>query len=162
MNAHDIMTVQTQCCRRQHSLDQVARQMWEHDCGAIPIVDEQHRPVGIITDRDIAMATMLNHRPQWELTAGEVIANRELHTCTQADPVEDCLDTMEKYGVRRIPVIDAEGRLAGIISMGDAVAFTGNTASRSKSQQKLSPRQTLAMLKAISAHHASAPRASVA
>jgi CBS domain-containing protein len=156
MNAKEIMTVQTQSCGRHESLDQVARKMWEHDCGAIPIMDEQQRPVGILTDRDIAMATMLNHRPQWELTAGEIIADRQLHTCQEGDSVNDCLALMEEHSIRRVPVVDTEGNLAGIISIGDAIAFTGNSAAHRK--HALSPKQTLTMLKAIAAHHESGAR----
>lgn len=162
MNANDVMTVRTYSCTRHDSLDQVARLMWDHNCGAIPVVDDERHPVGIITDRDIAMTTMLNHRPQWELTAGELIADQKLHTCAQDESVENCLATMEKYSIRRLPVIDAAGRLTGIISMGDAIAFTSNSAGRSKSQQQLPPKQTLAMLKAVSAHHANAGGAVVA
>lgn len=155
MNANDIMTVQTQTCSCNDNLDQVARQMWEHDCGAIPVVDEDRRPVGIITDRDIAIAAMLNHKALWELHAGEMIAHQQVHTCYQDDPVEDCLKLMQAHSIRRLPVTDASGRVAGIISIGDAIAVTGNSAALSKSNQQLSPKHIMAMLKVITAHHAS-------
>lgn len=150
MLVQEAMTADVKSCTHNQNLELVARLMWDNDCGALPVVDDANHPVGIITDRDIAMAAMLNHRPLWDLSVGDIIREQTLVSCHTDEPVESCLASMRKHSVRRLPIVDASGALAGILSLGDAVAFTqgGNL-----STSAIPFEDTLAMLKTVSAHH---------
>ncbi len=150
MLVHEVMTANVKSCKHSQNLELVARLMWDNDCGAIPVVDDANHPVGIITDRDIAMAAMLNHRPLWDMSVGDIIRDQKMVFCRVDEPVQSCIASMEKHCVRRIPIVDAGGSLAGILSLGDAIAFTQDGKSRTAA---IPVEDTLAMLKTVSAHH---------
>jgi CBS domain-containing protein len=154
MNVNEIMSIDVKTCKADSNLEYVAGLMWQHDCGAIPVIDDQNKPVGIITDRDIAMAAMLNHKPLWSLTPDDLIHEQTLCCCEQNDSLQYCLNEMKENGVRRILVTNADGTLAGIVSMGDIVAFTGNSHVKgNKAASKVNMLPVLGMLKGVSAHH---------
>lgn len=154
MNINEIMSIDVKTCTPDSNLEELASLMWNNDCGAIPVVDPQNKPMGIVTDRDIAMAAMLNHKPLWSLTAAEVIQNQSLCSCLQNSSLQDCLTMMKEEGVRRLLVVNADDTLAGIVSIGDILAFTGNSGSRGKKQSApIKHEAVLGMLKRVSAHH---------
>lgn len=99
--------------------------MWNHDCGAIPIVDGDGSPIGIITDRDIAMASALQHKALWQIKAQEVSNGKEVVTCDSGADVESAMKRMGEHGVRRLLVVDGDGRIQGLLSMDDAVCSAG-------------------------------------
>ncbi len=154
MNVNEVMSSDVTSCSTDTSLDQAARLMWDNDCGAVPVVNEKNVPVGIITDRDIAMAALHKHKPLWEMQVNQIIQGQHLCCCHQEDNIEGCLTKMEQNGVRRIMVTSQNGKLCGIVSMGDIVAATANR----KSKNSLGPSDVLAMLKQVSAHHKEANR----
>lgn len=155
MNVNEVMCSDVTSCGPDTSLDQVARLMWDNDCGAVPVVNKKNMPIGIVTDRDIAMAALHKHAPLWEMTVDQIIQGQHLCCCHQEDNVEGCLTKMEQNGVRRILVTNADGTLSGIVSMGDIVAAT--TARKSKNSLGIS--NVLAMLKQVSGHHQESVRA---
>jgi CBS domain-containing protein len=104
-------------CSPGQTLNVAAQLMWEHDCGVVPVVDEQ-RLVGIITDRDICMATYTKGLPPAAISVGDTMA-RHVHTCGPGDSLERAAALMAEAQVRRLPVIDADRRLVGIISLAD-------------------------------------------
>lgn len=126
MYVNEAMTTSVCTCQPTTTLDKIARKMWAADCGAIPIVDEGNKPVGMVTDRDIAMAAMLNNKPLWELTASTIMQDQQVHCISQFESIESCLATMEKYRVRRLPVIADSGKLVGIVSLTDALAMASS------------------------------------
>ena len=152
MNVNEAMTKAVKCCSSSTSLDVIARMMWEEDCGSIPVVGDDNRPVGIVTDRDIAMAAMLNHEPLWSIPASRVIQGQRLACVTQQESIEDCVTKMEQKRVRRILVTDDGGALCGIVSMGDAVAFANCDRDNDQSPA-VEPDQVIGMLRKVSAHH---------
>ena len=158
MYVNEAMTTDLKTCRPYSSLDDNARLMWDGDCGAIPVVTDDNKPMGVITDRDIAMAAMLNHQPLWEINASTVIQGQNLCCCNQLDTIESCLRKMEQSEVRRMLVTDESGCLAGILSMGDALAFTRGESVVRKGE-KVDVDNVLGMLKKVSAHHASDSKA---
>ncbi|MEX2470047.1 MAG: CBS domain-containing protein [Pseudohongiellaceae bacterium] len=162
MNVNEIMTADVASCSSESNLEEIARLMWDRDCGAIPVVNHKGNPVGIVTDRDIAMAAMLNHKPLWEIGAEQVIQGQRLCTCEQEDSVAHCLTKMEQNGIRRMPIVDAKGHLAGIVSMGDAVAFAakaGNSRQKQKAAKGVPVQELVDMLQHVSAHHAAKKQA---
>jgi CBS domain-containing protein len=152
MYVNEVMTTQLLTCHPDSSLDEVARMMWEGNCGAIPVVAD-NKPLGIVTDRDIAMAAMLNHRPLWDIPASTVIQGQNLCCCNQQDSIDSCLKKMEQQEVRRVLVTDDVGTLSGILSMGDALAFTASGNGPAKKTDRVDADNVLGMLKKVSAHH---------
>lgn len=154
MNVSEAMTAPVKVCRAETSLDEVARMMWEGDCGAIPVIGEDGRPLGMVTDRDIAMAAMLNHQPLWEIQASRVIQGQRPCCCSSEESLESCLRTMERNEVRRVMVTDSQGSVCGILSLGDAVSRT-STQKGSRDKNSVGPEPLLGMLRKVSGSHAS-------
>lgn len=121
MLVKDIMRANVETCRLDSTLESIALMMWNHDCGAIPVVDEENKPLGVITDRDIAMGCSLNHKALWELRAADILNHRPLYSCDGEQEVHTLLQAMQDHQVRRMPVTDDQGKLAGIVSLGDAI-----------------------------------------
>jgi CBS domain-containing protein len=144
----DVMVGEVTTCKPTMTLESIALSMWDNNCGCVPVIDEADRPIGIITDRDIAISAALRYRPLWEIQASDVTNNRPLYTCKKSDGLDKALKLMQKHQVRRLPVIDKQGKLVGVISIGDIIAMT--------EEQELLPESfaaTMKMLKSVSAHH---------
>src|ERR1700741_879095 len=98
----------------------VAKLMWDGDCGAVPVVTDDRKVVGMITDRDICIASATRSRPPAEIRASEVIGKGNgVHAVKPDDAVRVALRTMRKHRVRRLAVVDRDQRLAGIVSLND-------------------------------------------
>lgn len=117
LSVRQIMTDAVASCSPAEPLNAAARQMWEHDCGAVPVVDAG-KLVGIITDRDICMAAYTQGRPLAAIAIQDVMA-RHVRVCRADDSLEHAASSMADARVRRLPVVDAEHRLVGIVSMAD-------------------------------------------
>lgn len=107
-------------CHRDESLSEAARLLWEHDIGALPVIDEDGRVVGLLTDRDACMAAYTQGAPLASITVDSAMSHDAL-TVTADDPVGLALRVMTDHRVRRIPVVDGEGRPLGMVSMNDVV-----------------------------------------
>jgi CBS domain-containing protein len=106
---------------RNTPLPDAAKLMRENHIGSVVIVDESARgriPVGMLTDRDIAIAVVAQALDPRTLTAGEVMSG-ELVTANEQDDMLDTLQRMRRRGVRRVPVLTASGTLAGIVTLDD-------------------------------------------
>ncbi len=116
----EIMTENPICCIPETPLEEVARMMIENDCGIIPVVEDQEnwRPVGVVTDRDIAVRTLGQGLNPLELTAADCMSQPVL-TLSENASVDECVRLMEEKQVRRIVVIDEGGGACGIISQAD-------------------------------------------
>ncbi len=120
MKALDIMSAPAHTCVPTTDLATVARLMWDHDCGFIPVVDASGTVAGVVTDRDICIATATRRLLPEHLTAAQVMTSA-IHACHLSDSVKDVLATMKRCRIRRVPVLDHEGRLQGVISLNDLV-----------------------------------------
>jgi CBS domain-containing protein len=98
-------------------LNEVAQIMRKNDVGAIP-VGENDRLIGMVTDRDIVCRGLANGYDFAKLTARDVMT-AGITYCTEAEEVEDALRIMEAKKIRRLPVINAQKRLVGMLSLGD-------------------------------------------
>ena len=101
------------------------------------------------------MAAMLKHQPLWDIQASSVIQGQNLCCCNQQESIEACLRKMEQQEVRRVLVTDDAGSLSGILTMGDALAFTRSGNGSAKKSEKVDAADVLGMLKKVSAHHQS-------
>jgi CBS domain-containing protein len=119
MQVRDIMIKDVKSCLPETNLSETTKIMWANDCGALPVVEKNGQVVGIITDRDIAMAVGTRNRTPSQLTVFEVKPNpRELYTCAPEDDIHDALRTMRTQGIRRLPVVNA-GTLRGMLCLNE-------------------------------------------
>jgi CBS domain-containing protein len=118
MNVQSVMTPDPACCTAATPLRDVARMMLDNDCGQIPVVDESQRPIGVVTDRDITVRIVAEGRDSNAATAADAMTGpaRTVRTDTS---LADCVCLMEADQIRRVPVVDSEGRLAGIVAIAD-------------------------------------------
>lgn len=152
MNVSEAMGTDVKACGTDTSLESAAMMMWDNDCGFLPVLDHLGKPVGVITDRDIAMSAALNHKPLWELTAGEIISGQTVHLCDMDEDVRSALKTMWAQKVRRVPVVDGGGQLRGVLSVDDIVSLA-ERGSRGQPLPPLSYDDAVMTLKAVSRHH---------
>jgi CBS domain-containing protein len=120
MKVRDIMTTNVVSCRKDTDLATAARLMLDKRFGTMPVVDEQSRVAGIITDRDIAMAAATRQRNAAHIAVHEAMSGH-VKTCLADDDIGAALHVMEERRVRRLPVLDGNGHLAGILSIDDIV-----------------------------------------
>lgn len=120
MQVREIMFDKLVCCTPETSLRDVARLMVDHDCGEIPVVGpgDSRKPLGVVTDRDIAVRAVAQGRNPLELTAKDCMSSPVVTVSADAD-VEDCCRTMEERQVRRVPVVNDRGECCGIVSQAD-------------------------------------------
>jgi len=118
MKVQEVMSKHAKFCHPDTSLAEAAAIMWEGDCGTLPVVIDGGRVVGMITDRDIAMSLGMRGLPASHVLVNETMS-KALYACSPEDDIHTALKTMRRARVRRLPVIDEEGKLQGILSMND-------------------------------------------
>jgi predicted transcriptional regulator len=99
-------------------LDRPAQIMWDHDCGSVPVVDDEGRVVGLVTDRDICMAAHFRGQPLTAIQVGTVMS-RELCACQPDDQILDAERLMSSRQVHRLPILNPDGSLIGMITISD-------------------------------------------
>ena len=145
MQVKRIMTSDIATCGPDTNLAVVAKLMWDRDCGFIPVIDAPGEVVGVITDRDICIASATRRLPPEQITAAQAMRRPPLHTCQIEDTAEKALATMKEFQVRRLPVVAAAGTLHGVVSMNDIVLA-------STKKDGPAPGKITAALAAICAH----------
>lgn len=118
MKVEQLMQRAVQTCRAHDSLNGAAQIMWENDCGCVPVVDDAGHAIGMITDRDVCMAAYTRGRPLGEIDVGSVMS-AIVHCCRPQDTLREAETIMRTVQVRRLPVVDNENRLLGILSLND-------------------------------------------
>jgi len=105
-------------CFPEDDLRVPARAMWEGDCGSVPVVDSWSRVIGMITDRDICMAAYTQGRKLEEIRVQDVMS-KNVTICKTTDSLEQAEELMRRQEVRRLPVVDADKHLVGLLSLSD-------------------------------------------
>jgi CBS domain-containing protein len=119
MKVKEVMKGNPKACSPTDSLADAAHFMWDYDCGIVPVVTDGGKVVGVVTDRDICMATAMKNRSPSNIALEDVLSG-EVYSCTPDDDVIVALQTMRDRKVRRLPVLD-DGCLTGMLSMNDIV-----------------------------------------
>ncbi len=114
----DLMTPTVHHCREHDSLHQVAGAMWDHDCGALPVIDDDGRTLGMVTDRDVCMAAYTRGESLQRIPV-TVAASSAAHSVRPETEIAVAEAVMRMHRVRRLPVIDIGGNLVGILSLLD-------------------------------------------
>lgn len=116
----DIMTKNPVCCLRDDSVVQAANLMKDQDVGSIPVVENKVNRilVGIVTDRDLALKVVAEGRDPKTVKVEDVMTH-DIVTCYIDDDIQMALDAMSDYQLRRIPIVDYEDIILGIIAQAD-------------------------------------------
>ena len=117
---NEVMTKNPACCLPNDMVAKVAQLMKNKDIGTVPIIENEHtkKLVGIVTDRDLAMKIVAEGRDANSSKAEEVMT-RKVVTCRGEDDVQKALDAMSQRQLRRIPVVDNDNKIVGIIAQAD-------------------------------------------
>jgi CBS domain-containing protein len=142
MKVQNIMTTNVASCSPDTNLAAAAGLLWDHDCGSMPVVDGEGKVVGMVTDRDLCMALATKSRPASEIPVREAITGA-VHACHPNDDVKSAIKTMQSEKVLRLPVVDVDGRLQGIISMNDIMIQTESGKSGLSCEEVLSARNVI-------------------
>ncbi len=143
----ELMTPSPSCCRADVTVDQVAELMKRDDVGLIPVVsDKSQKLVGVITDRDIAVKVVANHRDPMSTIVSEVMTEDPI-CCRPQESAEALMELMASNQVRRIPIVDDRGVIMGIVAQADLATRLGR------------PEQTGQVVEAISGEQNGATRA---
>jgi CBS domain-containing protein len=141
---NEVMTKKPVCCLPDDLATDAAESMEKEHVGSIPVIEDvqTRKLIGIITDRDLTtriVAAGLDANS----TKVESVMTRNVVTCNAGDDFQKAVDAMSKYQLRRIPIVDADNKIVGIISQADvAIHFD-------------QPKKTAAMVKEISQSNAS-------
>ena len=138
MKIKDMMHKGAEYVAPSATLQQVAKKMKDFDVGAIPVC-EGGKPIGMVTDRDIAIRALANGKDISKLTAKDVMSKKVI-SCRDTEDAEDAIRIMEKNRIRRLPVLNEAQKLVGMVSLGDI-------------SHALSQDLTGEVTKAVSAHH---------
>jgi CBS domain-containing protein len=149
MKVQDVMNENVKSCQPNTNLAEAMRMMWDYDCGALPVVADGGETVGVITDRDIAIAVGTRHLPAWAIPVGDVMS-KELFSVSRNDDIHKALKLMRKYQVRRLPVIDTRGALEGILSLNDIALHAEH--GNGKKVPGLNYEDVVSTLKAVCEH----------
>lgn len=120
MKVKDVMMRTPAFCSPETNLGAAIEMLWTRNCGMLPIVDAKKKVIAVVTDRDLCVALGTRNRLPGQIAVGEV-ASGEAYTCCDEDDIHEALQEMARNRVRRLPVINKEGVLEGILSMDDVV-----------------------------------------
>jgi CBS domain-containing protein len=125
MIVKDVMTLSPICCSPSDRLDEVAKLMLEHDCGVIPVC-EGTRVAGIVTDRDITCRAVARGAIPAAVPVSEIMT-RTVYTIRQDEDVQSAIELLEAKQVRRLPVVDEQDNVVGIIAPSDLAPTFAST-----------------------------------
>jgi len=146
MNIGEICNRETVFTTKDSSINQAAQLMREHHVGDLVVVEEnagRRTPIGILTDRDLVIEILAKDVDMNAVTVGDVMSS-ELMTARESDGLYETLQRMRAKGVRRVPVVDASGALAGIVAADDLLDLLADeltTLARLLSREQARERQ---------------------
>ena len=118
----EIMTKDPITVQLDDSARKAAGLMKDNHIGPIPVLDQECKLIGMVTDRDLAIKVVAEGRPV-DTKVGDVMS-RDLFTCGPNDNVKDAIKMMESHQVRRVPIVDDQGHLLGIVAQADLATRT--------------------------------------
>jgi CBS domain-containing protein len=149
MKVQDVMSGEVRTCRPETNLAEAAMQMWQYDCGALPVVTNENKVIGMVTDRDIAIAVGTKGRPAAAIPVREIISGT-IYTALLDEDIHTALRMMRHEKVRRLPVTNREGMLQGILSLNDIVLRAEE--EKGRRHPELNYEDAMSTLKAVCEH----------
>ena len=116
-NITEVMTSNPRSCETSSTIAEAAKLLKSEDVGSLPIL-EGGRLVGMLTDRDITLRVVAEGKDPRSTTVGE-IASKDVVTLDPQQDLDEALRLMGKHQVRRLPVVEEDGRLVGIVAQAD-------------------------------------------
>jgi CBS domain-containing protein len=157
MKVQDIMTRDVKFCGPDTNLAAATEILWRSSCGTLPILDSNGKPAGVMTDRDMCIAMGTRNWAARDLAVRDV-ASYPVFTCGADDEVREALKAMGQHHVRRLPVVNGDGKVVGILSL-DEIALRAEKAEGKKTPD-ISYEDVVNTMKAIYGHRAAeAPKA---
>jgi CBS domain-containing protein len=120
MRVRDLMRRLPRHATPHETLDRAGRTMAEAGVGVLPVIDGEGRVVAMLTDRDVCCA-LVRHDLRPSEVVVQAVASAPAVTCSADDDLPTALATLRAYAVRRLPVVDAGGRLEGMLSLDEIV-----------------------------------------
>jgi CBS domain-containing protein len=138
MKVEQLMTRTVRTCRPDDTLNTPAQIMWEQDCGCVPVVTDEEggaRVVGMLTDRDICMAAYTQGRPLEAIRVSSAMSQR-VCSCRPTDALRVALNVLRANQLHRLPVVDADEHLIGVLSLADIAREAGREHGRKGAEVK--------------------------
>jgi CBS domain-containing protein len=129
MSIREIMSVPVVTCRSTDNLTTAARLMWEHDCGAVPVLSDEGTVEGMITDRDVCMAAYTRGRPLHGILVSDAMS-KQVFSCHPDDSISAAEQLMSYRQVRRVPIVDQSDHLMGLVSLNDIARYAAAAPKR--------------------------------
>jgi len=120
MKVREVMTPKATFCGPESTLEEAAFLMNKHNCGFLPVVGDGGNVIGVVTDRDVCIALGTRNRKPSDVRVWDVMPHK-LFTCMEGDDVHCALKTLRSAKIRRLPVVDRDGALVGVLSIDDVV-----------------------------------------
>lgn len=139
MTCQDVMTENPECCVPDDTAATVAGIMKTKDVGSVPVCESSRsrRLVGIVTDRDLALHVVAEERDPSSTLVRDVMT-RDPITCRPEDDLLQAIEGMQRRQVRRIPIVDREGMLVGIIAQADIATRFGEPEKTAETLEEIS------------------------
>jgi CBS domain-containing protein len=139
MKCSEVMTKDPVCCLSTDTVDKAAQLMRDENVGPIPVVADQQtkKLIGIITDRDLALKVVAEARDAKSTRVDDVMTTG-IVACREGDDFENALKAMEEHQVRRIPVIDENDHIVGIIAQADIATRVGKAKKTAEMVEEIS------------------------
>jgi CBS domain-containing protein len=136
MQIREIMTREVEVIRPEASVREAAAKMKDLDVGAIPVCDGQ-RLQGVVTDRDIAVRAVAEGRDSANTKVADIMS-KDLAYCFEDDEIDEAATMMEMKQIRRLPILDRDKQLVGIVSLGDLSVRSGDQDLAGEALQEIS------------------------
>jgi CBS domain-containing protein len=120
MKVREVMTKNASFCGPECTLDEAAFLMRKNNCGFLPVVGDGGNVIGVVTDRDMCIALGTRNCKPSDVRVWDVMP-RKLFTCMEGDDIHCALTTLREARIRRLPVIDRDSALVGVLSVDDIV-----------------------------------------
>lgn len=138
----DVMTKDLSCCLPGDTAQKVAQLMKTEDVGSVPIVDNlpSKKLLGVVTDRDLAIKVVAEGRDPRSVRI-ENVMTRQVVTCKPENDLQQALDAMAQHQIRRIPVVDSDRRVIGIIAQADVATRVRHAETTGEVVEEISKRK---------------------
>jgi CBS domain-containing protein len=136
---NEVMTKNPVCCLPNDLVAKVAQLMKSENIGSVPVIENEQtqKLVGIVTDRDLVLKIVAKEHDA-KSTKVETVMTRQVVTCRAEDDLQQALDAMAEHQLRRIPIVDNNNKIVGIIAQADVATRVNQ------------PEKTATMVKGIS------------
>ena len=141
MTCAEVMTPSPTVCQPQHTTIEAAELMKREDCGLVPVVSETGKLIGVLTDRDIVLKVVAEGRDPRNTAVSEVMST-EIVTCLPQETIETAMEQMATRQVRRIPVVERDGSIVGIVAQADIATRVARTQETGQIVQAISEETT--------------------